>query len=174
VDAKGVVHFYSGFNYADFIVNNQIKTGISRLPVNLLVEFLDNLDAEDHPLNTKGKVLDNLGSQNKEYGFDFSFGQVKIKKDIQFGYAWYREEQDAAIASFVESDQRAPTNIIENRVYALWKLRSNTVAGFTWWHGRTLDTNLENNAATINKTITTAGQTEPYYNRFFFDLIYSF
>ena len=174
VDAKGVVHFYSGFNYADFILNNQIKTGYSRLPVNVLVELLDNLDAEDHPLNTKGKVLDNLGSQNKEYGADFSVGQVKNKNDFQFGYAWYREEQDAAIASFIESDQRAPTNIIQNRVYALWKLRANTLAGFTWWHGRTLDTNLENNAATINKTITTAGQTEPYYNRFFFDLIYSF
>jgi hypothetical protein len=180
VDAKGLAHFYSGYNYADFILNNQIQTGISRLPLNLLLEFLDNLDAEAHPLDTKGKVISTLGSQNKEYGVDFSVGQVKNKNDFQLGYSWYREEQDAAIASFVESDQRAPTNILQNRIYALWKLRANTLAGFTWWRGRALNTNLENNVALFNNyngsvpTISKAGQQEPYLNRLQFDLIYTF
>ena len=180
VDSKGVPHFYSGYNYADFIINNQIQDGLARLPINLLVEFLDNLDAEPHPLNSKGSVLKDLGSQNKEYGFDFSLGQVKNRNDLQFGYAWNREEQDAAIASFVESDQRAPTNILQNRFYALWKLRANTLASFTWWHGRVLNTNLENNAALFNtwggasKTIAAAGQEEGDLNRYQFDLIYSF
>jgi hypothetical protein len=179
VDSKGVPHFYSGYNYADFILPNQIQTGFARLPVNVLLEFLDNLDAENHPLNTKGAVISTLGSQNKEYGFDVSVGQVKNKNDIQVGYAWYREEQDAAIASFVESDQRAPTNILQNRIYALWKLRSNTLASFTWWHGRALNTNLENNVALFNNyssiaTISKPGQQEPYLNRLQFDLIYTF
>jgi hypothetical protein len=179
VDATGVAHFYSGYNYADFILNNQIQTGLTRLPVNLLLEFLDNLDAEAHPLNTKGAVIRTVGSQNKEYGFDFSVGQVKNKNDIQLGYAWSREEQDAAIASFVESDQRAPTNILQNRIYALWKLRANTLASFTWWHGRALNTNLENNVALFNNysslaTISKPGQQEPYLNRLQFDLIYTF
>ncbi len=179
VDSKGIPHFYSGYNYADFILTNQIQDGIARLPINLLLEFLDNLDAEAHPLSTKGKVLTNLGSQNKEYGLDFSLGQTKNKNDIQVGYAWYREEQDAAIASFVESDQRAPTNILQNRFYALWKVRANTLASFTWWHGRVLDSLLENNAALFNNysslaTITKAGQQEPYLNRLQFDLIYTF
>src|SRR6202451_1458192 len=83
VDAKGVPHFYSGYNYADFILPNQIQTGLARLPINVLLEFLDNLDAEDHPLNTKGAVIRTLGSQNKEYGFDASVGQVKNKNDIK-------------------------------------------------------------------------------------------
>jgi hypothetical protein len=179
VDSKGVPHFYSGYNYADFILPNQIQTGFARLPVNILLEFLDNLDAENHPLNTKGAVIRTLGSQNKEYGFDVGVGQVKNKNDIQVGYAWYREEQDAAIASFVESDQRAPTNILQNRIYALWKVRSNTLASFTWWHGRALNTNLENNVALFNNyssvaTITKPGQQEPYLNRLQFDLIYTF
>src|SRR5580698_2605087 len=179
VDSKGVVHFYSGYNYADFILPNQIQTGLTRLPINVLLEFLDNLDAENHPLSTKGTVLTHLGSQNKEYGVDASVGQVKNKNDIQVGYAWYREEQDAAIASFVESDQRAPTNILQNRIYALWKLRANTLASFTWWHGRALNTNLENNVALFNNyssvaTITKPGQQEPYLNRLQFDLIYTF
>jgi hypothetical protein len=180
VDSKGVAHFYSGFNYADFILNNQIQDGLARLPINLLIEFLDNLDAEAHPLSTKGKILTNLGSQNKEYGADFSLGQLKNKNDVQVGYAWDREEQDAAIASFVESDQRAPTNILQNRIYALWKLRANTIASFTWWRGRVLNTYLENNAALFNtwggasKTISAAGQQEGDLNRLQFDLIYSF
>jgi Putative porin len=179
VDSKGVPHFYSGFNYIDFIVNNQIQDGIARLPINLMVELEDNPDAEDHPLDTKGHPITSLGSQNKEYGFDFSLGQTKNKNDVQFGYSWTREEQDAVIASFVESDQRAPTNILQNRFYALWKLRANTLAGFTWWHGRVLNTYLENNAALFNNyssvaTITKAGEQEPYLNRLQFDLIYTF
>ena len=179
VDSKGIPHFYSEFNYVDFILNNQIKDGLARLPINLLIELLDNPDASAHPLDTKGNVLKNLGSQNKEYGFDLSLGQTKNKNDVQVGYSWYREEQDAAIASFVESDQRAPTNILQNRFYGLWKLRANTLAGFTWWHGRTLNSFLENNAALFNNyssiaTITKAGQVEPYLNRLQFDLIYSF
>jgi len=180
VDSKGIPHFYSGFNYVDFILNNQIQDGIARFPINVLVEFIDNPDAEAHPLDTKGNVMKTLGSQNKEYGVDFSLGQTKNKNDVQIGYNWYREEQDAVIASFVESDQRAPTNILQNRFYALWKLRANTLANFTWWRGRALNTNLENNVALFNNyntsvpTITKAGETEPYLDRFQFDLIYSF
>jgi len=180
VDSKGIPHFYSGFNYADFILNNQIQDGLRRLPVNLLLEFEDNLDAQPHPLSTTTAVLTNLGKQNKEYGGDFSLGQTRNKNDVQFGYAWYREEQDAVIASFVESDQRAPTNILQNRFYALWKLRSNALASFSWWHGRVLNTYLENNGALFNNynssvpTIKTAGLQEPYLNRLQFDLIYTF
>jgi hypothetical protein len=103
-----------------------------------------------------------------------SIGQTRNKNDLQLGYAWLRQEQDSVIASFAESDQRTPTNLIQNRIYALWKLRANTLASFTWWHGRVLNTNLENNAALIQKTITKAGQTEPYLNRLQFDLIYTF
>ena len=173
-DASGKLRFWSGYFYADFILNNQIRTGLERFPVNVLLEFEDNLDAASHPLDTKGNVLTNLGPQNKEYGVDFSLGQVKNRNDLQFGYAWLRQEQDSVLAAFAESDQRTPTNLLQNRVYALWKLRSNTLASFTWWHGRTLNTGLENNAALAAKTIKTAGQQEPGLNRFQFDLIYTF
>src|SRR5213594_2613446 len=169
-----IPHFFSGFNYADIILNNQIKTPLARLPINLLLEFEDNLDAENHPLDAKGKVMPGLASQNKEYGADFSIGQTKNKNDVQIGYAWQRQEQDADIASFGESDQRTPTNLLQHRIYALWKLRANTLASFAYWRGRVLNSNLENNAALTQKTITTAGQQEPWLNRFQFDLIYSF
>jgi hypothetical protein len=174
VDASGKAHFYSGFNYADFILNNQISTGSERWPINLIAEYLQNLDATAPPLDSTGKVLADLGPQNKEYGFDFSVGQQKNKNDLQIGYAWLRQEQDSVLASFAESDQRTPTNLIQNRVYALWRLRANTVASVTWWHGRVLNSALINNAALAQKTVTKAGQQEPYLNRFQFDLIYSF
>lgn len=190
LDSSGKAHFYSGFDEADFILNNQIKTGVERFPINLLLEFEDNLDAAGHPLSAaKGNpVLTSVGSQNKSYGGDISVGQTAHKNDLQFGYSWLRQEQDSVLASIAESDQRAPTNILQNRVYANWKLRSNTVAGFTWWHGRVLNTNLENNAALYNNwggsvsnafvagksTITAPGQQEPWLNRFQFDLIYTY
>ena len=171
-NAAGKAVFYSGYDYADFILNNQVKTGISRLPLNLLVEYEHNLKAADHPLSSTGAVLTNLGSQANEYGADFSVGQTKNKNDVQIGYGWYRQEQDSVLSAFAESDQRAPTNILQNRIYALWKLRTNTVASFTWWHGRTLNTFLEN--AKRASSAITPGEQEPYLNRFQFDLIYSF
>jgi hypothetical protein len=171
VDAKGVAHFRSEFNYADFIINNQIKTGIERLPLNILGEFLDNLGAADHPLNSKGEVVPGLGKQAQAYLVDVGVGRLTNKHDFQVGYAWDRQEQESAIASFVESDQRAPTNILQNRIYGLYKFRPNTVASFTWWHGRTLNTDLLD---ATKGTGVAAGATEPYLNRFFFDLIYTF
>ena len=170
-DPSGKPHFYSQFLYADFILNNQLKTGWDRLPINALLEYENNLDAKDHPLNPTGGVLTSLGKQSHTYLADVSIGQTKNKNDIQVGYAWLREEQDAAIASFAESDQRAPTNILQNRWYALWKLRANTVASYTFWYGRTLNSNLQH---AILATGTTAGQQEPYLKRMQFDLIYSF
>ncbi len=166
-------HFLSKFLYSDFILNNLVKTGIPKLPFNLMLEYEQNLNAATNPLNTKG-VATSLGKQNKAYGLDFSFGQAQKKNDVQFGYSWWRIEQDAIIASFAESDQRAPTNILQNRIYGMWKMQKNVLAQYTMWFGRTLNTNLENNAATVQKTITTAGAQEPSLKRQQFDLIYTF
>jgi putative porin len=192
IDANKVPHFLSGFDIADVILNNQLQTGNSRLPVNLVLEFEENLDAAHHPLSAaKGNpVLSNLGSQNKAYGGDISLGQTVRRNDMQFGYSWYRQEQDAVLASLADSEQRAPTNVLQNRVYASWRLRSNTLATFTWWRGRTLNTWLENNEALYNNTnwggsvvngviagkstISTLGQREPWLNFYQFDLLYTF
>jgi len=172
-DPSGKPHFYSQFLYADFILNNQIRTGSDRWPINLLLEYENNLDAKDHPLAATGNgvVLTGLGKQSHTYLADISLGQTKNKNDIQVGYAWLREEQDAAIASFAESDQRAPTNILQNRWYALWKVRANTMASYTFWYGRTLNSNLQH---AILATGTTTGEQEPNLKRMQFDLIYSF
>ena len=171
LDGSGKPHFFSQFFYTDFIINNQIQTGLSRLPLNLLVEYENNLDAKDHPLDNSGNVLANVGKQSKAYMGDISLGQQKNKNDIQFGYAWLRQEQDSVISSFNESDQRAPTNILQHRFYALWKMRSNVTAAYTFWYGRTLNSNLQHSVVASG---TSAGQIEPYLKRMQIDLIYSF
>jgi hypothetical protein len=172
-DSKGVDHFLSQFLYSDFILNNQVKTGLAKLPLNLMLEYEENLNAHANPFDAAGNVSP-LGKQNKAYGADFSLGQAQKKNDVQFGYSWWRIEQDAIIASFGESDQRAPTNIVQNRVYGLWKMQKNVLAQYTMWFGRTLNSNLENNAASVNGTIKTAGAEEPTLKRQQFDLIYTF
>jgi len=170
VDAKGAAHFLSGFLYADLILNNQIKTGLSRLPLNVLLEYENNLDAAAHPLDAKGNPT-TLGSQAHAYLFDVSLGQSKNKNDVIFGYAFERQEQDSILSSFAESDQRAPTNILQHRIYAQCRLRQNVSANYSYWIGRTLNSNLEHSVLAPG---TIAGTQEPYLRRMQFDLIYSF
>jgi hypothetical protein len=71
----GKIHFLSQFLYADLILNNQIKTGLSRFPLNLLLDYENNLNAADHPLDAKGKPT-NLGKQSHGHLVDVSLGQT--------------------------------------------------------------------------------------------------
>jgi len=169
-DGGGKIHFLSQFLYADLILNNQIKTKWSRFPINLLLDYENNLNAADHPLDAKGNPT-NLGKQSHGYLVDVSLGQTKNRNDLQFGYAFEREEQDAIISSFAESETRAPTNLLEYRIYGLWKIRSNTTAAFTMWIGRTLNSNLQHAVVAPG---TVPGTTEPWLKRLQFDMIYTF
>ncbi len=170
-DAAGKLRFLSGFLYADFILDNRINTSWSRFPINLLLEYEKNLNAANHPLDAHGNVLTDLGSQSQAYQVDFSLGQLKNRNDLQIGYAWYRQEQDSAISSFLESESRAPSNLLQNRISVFWKVRSNTVAGYNLRIGRTLNTSLQH--AMLAPGIA-PGEQEPYLKRMQFDLIYSF
>jgi hypothetical protein len=171
VDAKGQRHFLSGFEYADFILNSQLKTGLSRFPLNLILEYENNLKAADHPLDSKGNVITSIGSQNQAYLGEISLGQIKNKNDLQFGYGFWRSGQDSILATFSESEQRVATNIIEHRVFGSWRLRSNVVAQFNAWIGRTLNSNLQH--AVLAPGVT-PGEKEPFLARYQFDLIYTF
>ncbi len=173
VGPDGKPHFASHFLYGDVILNNVIKTPIAKLPFNLILEAENNLRAAGHPLDSSGAVRTDLGRQSHAYLIDASIGQTKNKNDFQLGYAFVRQEQDSVIASFNESDQRAPTNIIQHRVYGLWKLRANTVASYTLWIGRTLNPSLQH-AAVAPGWSTAVSPTEPLLKRMQFDLIYSF
>jgi hypothetical protein len=175
VSSSGVptAHFLSKFLYSDLILNNQIKTGIAKLPLNVMVEFEDNLNAANNPFDTVG-VATTLGKQNKAYGTEISLGQAAKKNDIQVGYSWWRIEQDAIISSFGESDQRSPTNVVQNRIYGMWKMQKNVMAQYTLWFGRTLNNGLENNVASVKTAPGAEATKEPTLKRQQIDLIYTF
>jgi hypothetical protein len=115
-----------------------------------------------------------LGKQDKAYAVDFSVGQSAKKNDVLFGYSWWRIEQDAIIASWAESDQRAPTNIVQNRVYGMWRMQKNTLAQYTLWFGRVLNNGLENNAGVVKTAPGAVAVKEPTLKRQQIDLIYTF
>ena len=171
VDTKGQRHFLSGFEYADFILNSQLKTGLSRFPLNLILEYENNLKAASHPLDSKGNLIASIGPQNQAYLGEISIGQIKNRNDLQLGYGFWRSGQDSILATFSESEQRAATNIIEHHIFASWRLRSNVVAAYNAWIGRTLNSNLQH--AVLAPGVT-PGETEPFLMRHQFDLIYSF
>lgn len=159
----GKNYFCSQFLYADFLLPVTVKTPWSKLPFYVNGEYEQNLRA--------ATSLVTGTPQDKDYGVDVGFGRQKEKGDTQFGYEFRRQEQDSVIASFNESDQRAPTNILQHRLYVLYKIRNNVQGAYTLWVGRTLNTNLPN--ATRAPGIL-AGQTDAWLKRMQFDLIYSF
>jgi hypothetical protein len=171
LDANNRPHFLSGFFYADLVINNEIRTPAKRFPLHVVLEYLNNLDAAAHPLDSTGAVLTSLGSQAHSYLAEISLGQQKARNDLQFGYAWVRQEQDSAIASWTESDQRAPTNILQHRIYGLWRIKNNVTASYTLWIGRTLNTNLQHAARATGVPV---GGEDQWLKRMQFDLIYSF
>ena len=150
--------FYaSKFLYADFMADTIIKTGLERFPLRVMLNFVTNPRA--------------ASSQRDAFWGEAAFGKLQDKGDKQFGYGFGRVEQDAVIASFVESEQRAPTNVLQHRVQAGWLVQKNTTLQFTGWFGRTLNRNLQNAAL---PTGLPAGENDPYVKRLQVDVIYKF
>lgn len=170
VTSAGVTRFLSQFLYSDLIVDTSVDTGLKRWPWRVVLEYLDNLNAADHP-NVGTTVALALGRQSHLYRVETSFGQQKNQGDFLFGYSFHRQEQDSVIASFAESDQRAPTNILQHSIYAQYRARPNVTLAGTLWVGRTLNSNLQNS---VRAPGIAAGAVEPYLKRSQFDIIYSF
>ncbi len=185
--ASAVRYFFSQFLPADFILVNTFKTPWEKLPINLTVEYLSNLNARvsnpravtvANPLglaNPSRPCNPNCTPESHLYFGEISIGQLRNKGDFLVGYNWYRQEQDATIASFNDSDQRAPSNIIQNRIFAGYKIARNTNLGYTFWFGRTLDTRLTNAVLSGPPSVNVpAGTIEPWLRRMQFDVVYSF
>lgn len=149
--------FVSDFMYSDLVATLAIKTPWARFPVTVVGEYLDNLRARN--------------SQGQAGYFDIAVGQTRNKNDIQFGYSFARIEQDAVISQFNESDYRAGTNVAQHRTFFNWAVAPNTVASYTLFVGRTLDTRLQNAARLSGIAV---GQQEPFLKRMQMDIVYRF
>lgn len=155
--------YLSGFFYSDYIVDTTVKTWSASFPWRVLLEYEQNLNAV--PSVVTGT------KQDKAYWIETSLGQAKNKNDLQFGYGFARIEQDAVIAAFVESDLRAPTNLVQHRLFFGWLPRANTTINWTWWIGRTLNPNLPNAALPSGLP---PGEEDPWLKRMQVDLSYKF
>ena len=167
--AAPVYEFASRFLYSDLILNADIDTGSKRFPVHVLAEYLDNLNAADHPYDTAGVLHSNLGKQSHLYKGEISVGQLKKANDMQFTYGYWRQEQDSVISAFNESDQRAPTNIKQHMFQGQYALRSNVTVAYTLWVGTLL-----NQTLTPGTLLAPLGSSQPYLKRMQFDIIYKF
>jgi hypothetical protein len=178
--------YYSQYLYSDLIIDNTITTKWAKLPIRILGEYLNNLNAQDHPLfafvngaasgtactgPTTGCVATSLGKQSHVYRGEFTIGQQRNKGDWLFTYAFHRQEQDSVLANFNESDQRAPTNILQHMFIVAYRVKNNTTLQYTQWIGRTLNSALQNSVVAPG---ITAGQQEPYLKRAQFDVVYTF
>jgi hypothetical protein len=166
-----VRRYYSKFLYSDVILDNTIQTKWSKFPARVLLEYLDNLNAQDHPLLSNNSVATFLGKQSHLYRVEASLGQQRNKGDLLFTYAFHRQEQDSVLANFDESDQRAPTNVLQHMFIVGYRVRNNTSLQYTQWIGRTLNSALQNSVLAPG---ITPGTKEPYLKRMQFDVIYSF
>jgi hypothetical protein len=163
--------YLSQFLYSDLILDNTIDTGLKRWPWQVMLEYEENLRAET--------------TRSHMYQVETSLGQQKNKGDVLVGYAFLRQEQDSVIASFAESDQRLPTNILAHKAYFQYKLKPKVTLGYTLFVGRVLDSRAFA-AVSIPGGGTdslqpgflapgvTPGQLDKYLKRMQFDVIYSF
>jgi hypothetical protein len=162
--------FCSQYLISDVILNNQFKTAWAKLPFNLIGEYEQNLNANPNPID--GRMHD------KMYFVEASLGQSKVKGDYQIGYSFGRTDQDALLASFAESDQRWPTNMVQHRVFANMRLRNNVTFGYTQWIGRTLNTRLpiaaNGGGVALPPGFAGTGLTEPFLKRGQLDLVFTF
>ncbi|MGH9557254.1 MAG: putative porin, partial [Terriglobales bacterium] len=151
------IAYASGFLYAAFQADTTVPTPWERFPARLLLNFVDNPRA----------------ASDQRHGFwgEVQFGRLHNRNDLQFGYGFARIEQDAVLAAFNESEQRAPTNVVQHRIALQWLAQKNTTASFTGWIGRTLDRSLQNAALPAGLP---ANRKEPYVKRLQFDLTYRF
>lgn len=155
--------FRSRFLYGDAILDTSVDTGMARLPWRVVLEYLQNMRAA---------ISDSrFGRQSHLYKAETYLGQLKSKGDYQFGYGFWRQEQDSVLAAFDESDQRAPTNILQHWISAQYQYRNNVTLSFTQWIGRTLNPSLQN--ARLAPGLS-AGAHEPYLKRMQFDVVYKF
>lgn len=158
-----IVAFASRFLYGDAILDTTVDTGMPKLPWRVVLEYLQNMRA--------ARTDPRFGRQSHMYKVETYVGQLKNKGDYQFGYGFWRQEQDSVLASFNESDQRAPTNVLQHWISAQYQYRNNITLSYTQWIGRTLNPSLQN--ARLAPGLT-AGQSEPYLKRMQFDIVYKF
>jgi hypothetical protein len=149
--------YASGFRYANLIVENAIRTRWESLPVMATVEYQRNL----------------LAVSGRDTGTSLRLDVGRQQKPGDWGFGWhvFRVEQEAIASALGESDWRAPSNVLQQRMAVTRTVQDHVQLLFTWYRGRTLDRTL---AGAVLVPRLPVGRIEPWANRMYFDLLYRF
>ena len=154
---NGQPFYASGFRYANLIIENAITTPWSSLPVTVGLEYHRNLRA--------------ASSRDTATSLRFDIGRGQQRGDWVGSWHLFRSEQDAILASFGESDWRAPSNVLQHRFEANRMVTPNVQLGVTLYRGRTLD-------STLPGALVAPGRApalgDPWVNRFYWDVTYRY
>ena len=156
VDASGA-RYASGFRYANLIVDGALQTRWPAFPITGAVELHRNTRA--------------ISDRNSAESIRVDVGRQQKGGDWAFGWHTFRVEQDAIVSAMGESDWRTPSNVLQHRLGVIYTMQEHFQALFTLYRGRTLDSRLP---GAVLIPGWTPGLTEPYANRFYFDLNYRF
>ena len=154
----GRAFYASNFRYANVILENAIQTRWESVPVTASLEYHRNLGAS-------------ASTRDTATSFRLDAGRAQQRGNWLFGWHFFNVEQESIMSALGESDWRAPSNVRQHR-FALAYMPHDRVQGlFTWYRGRTLDTNAP--GALLVPGIA-AGNREPWANRLYFDVLYRF
>jgi arsenate reductase len=154
---NGTPTFAGGFRYANVIVENDVRTPWPAFPISVTGEYQRNLLA---PSNRDTAV-----------SLRFDAGRAVQRGDWDFGWHIFRVEQDAILAGLGESDWRAPSNVLQQRIAVDRMVDPHVQLSFTLYRGRTLDPTLP--GALLAPGLP-PGIHEPWVNRFYWDVTYRY
>jgi hypothetical protein len=158
-----VIGYESKFAYLDAIVKLELDTH-PKFPTTILFDFVNNVRG---PKERSG------------YWTELTVGRQKEAKDLQFNYTFTRIEKDAVIAAFNESDLRASTNVLQNKLQVAYMFHNNVTGQFTAWVGKLASPlyNTDLVPAGVRAACTGADVSncrDPWLKRLQFDVIYKF
>jgi hypothetical protein len=161
--------FGSKFGLFDNLARIDVNTGIPRLPVTFIGDYVQNIEAcgnlakiSPAPSNTATQTFKQTLNatcnphQRRGYWAEARVGRLQQKGDTQVGYTHMYIEREAVIGNFNYSDIRQGSNVTQHRFDIYHQFDRNVQLGFTALVGRPLAT------------------TEPWQTRLQFDTIYIF
>ena len=135
--AGATVGYCSRFLYLNSILTLGVNTGRPRWPVNFTFDFNNNTRAQRIiQSNTASPTGRAANPERSAYWAEVQFGRLSEAKDIQFGYTFVRIERDALIGAFNESDLRAGTNLVQQRLNFSYQWFNNVSLNYALWMGR--------------------------------------
>jgi hypothetical protein len=161
--------FASKFKLFDSLARLDVDTGHSRLPLQFIADYVQNMGACQNlanivaaPANTASTTYKQtvsspcFANQRRGYWMEGRVGRLQEKGDFQFGYTHIYIEREAVVGNLNYSEIRQGSNVTQHRFDFFYQFDRNVQLGLTTLVGHPL------------------ASTEPWLVRMQFDTIYIF